>query len=102
MSNLLVLIRPDGTLISTTPAAGPSLGYAPGEKVGTSIYDLIHAEDRDAIAARIAGSRPGPVWANRSTSACWRPTAHGVATSSSPTTCSTIRPSAASWSQPGT
>jgi PAS domain S-box-containing protein len=61
MCDILVLIGADGIVRSTIRSAGPSLGYQFGEKVGSSIYDLVHPEDR-ARTARVlteVGARDG-------------------------------------------
>lgn len=61
MSDLLVLIGPDGVIKSASPSAAPSLGYEYGEKLGSSIYQLIHPDDVERVADRFAqiAARPG-------------------------------------------
>jgi len=45
-SDVILLLRPDGTIHYSTAAAFPILGYAAGENIGKSIFDLIHADDQ--------------------------------------------------------
>ncbi|HEU5466641.1 MAG TPA: PAS domain S-box protein [Gemmatimonadales bacterium] len=44
-SDVILLLRPDGTIHFSTAAAFPILGYEAGENIGKSIFDLIHPED---------------------------------------------------------
>ena len=41
----------DGTLVSINESAGPILGYAQEELIGTSIFALVHPDDLDAARA---------------------------------------------------
>jgi PAS domain S-box-containing protein len=45
-SDVILLLRPDGTIHFSTAAAFPILGYDPGENIGRSIFDLIHPDDQ--------------------------------------------------------
>ncbi len=51
MCDILVVIGADGMVRSTSRSAGPSLGYQFGEKIGSSVYDLVHPEDRARTAS---------------------------------------------------
>ena len=42
---------PEGRLLSINESAGTVLGYAPGELVGRSIFELIHSEDLEQSRA---------------------------------------------------
>jgi PAS domain S-box-containing protein len=44
-SDVILLLRPDGTIHFSTAAAFPILGYEAGENIGKSIFDLIHPDD---------------------------------------------------------
>ncbi|HWZ27653.1 MAG TPA: PAS domain S-box protein, partial [Gemmatimonadales bacterium] len=44
-SDVILLLRRDGTIHYSTAAAFPILGYSPGENIGRSIFDLIHPDD---------------------------------------------------------
>jgi len=47
----IAVIDREGTLLYSSPGHARSLGYAPGELVGTSVFDLVHADDRAASVA---------------------------------------------------
>lgn len=61
MSDVLVLIGPDGVIKSASPSAAPSLGYEYGTKLGSSIYSLIHPDDVERVSDRFTqiAARPG-------------------------------------------
>ena len=44
-SDVILLLRRDGTIQYSTAAALPILGYTAGENVGKSIFDLLHPDD---------------------------------------------------------
>ena len=60
-SDVILLLRPDGTIHYSTAAAFPILGYAAGENVGKSIFDLIHPDDQPRARQLFADlmRRPG-------------------------------------------
>jgi len=43
--DLVVILDRSGLVVYSSPAAGRILGYAPGERLGTSAADLIHPDD---------------------------------------------------------
>jgi len=60
-TDVILLLRRDGTIQYSTAAAFPILGYAPGENVGRSIFDLVHPADLPEVR-RLFGAlmqRPG-------------------------------------------
>ena len=60
-SDVILLLRADGTIHYSTAAAFPILGYAPGENIGRSIFDLIHPDDVPRVRGLFAHlmQRPG-------------------------------------------
>ncbi|MEW6442253.1 MAG: PAS domain S-box protein [bacterium] len=51
LSDIIVIVEPDGTRRYTSAAVERSLGYAPAELVGRSIFEFIHSEDRERVRA---------------------------------------------------
>ncbi len=47
--DVLYSLNPAGKFLSLSPALEMNLGYKPAELVGTSVFDLIHPEDRERI-----------------------------------------------------
>jgi PAS domain S-box-containing protein len=47
-SDVITLLDADGRIVFSTDSLRATLGYAPGEKIGHSVLDLIHPEDRQA------------------------------------------------------
>ena len=60
-SDVILLLRRDGTIQFSTAAAFPILGYAPGENVGRSIFEMVHAADLPEVQRQFAAlmQRPG-------------------------------------------
>ena len=60
-SDVILLLRPDGTIHHSTAAAFPILGYEAGENIGKSIFDLIHPDDAPRAREQFAElmRRPG-------------------------------------------
>ncbi len=56
-----IIVRGDAALNRTyvSPAYGDQLGYGPAELLGGHGFDLVHPEDRDAVAAVFARLGPG-------------------------------------------
>jgi PAS domain S-box-containing protein len=50
-SDVITLLDVRGDILYSTQALHPTLGYTPGEKVGQSVFDLVHPEDRKAARA---------------------------------------------------
>jgi len=44
-SDVMTILREDGTICFETPSMERILGYAPGELIGTNCFDLVHPED---------------------------------------------------------
>ena len=55
--DIVVLLKPDGSIIYQSPATERVLGYSPEELVGTSVLEIVHPEDRER-AAGVLGSWP--------------------------------------------
>ncbi|MSP59876.1 MAG: PAS domain S-box protein [Myxococcales bacterium] len=51
-SDLIGVASPDGVLCYLSPACKPLLGFEPAELIGRSGWDLVHPEDRAALADR--------------------------------------------------
>jgi PAS domain S-box-containing protein len=45
-SDVVTLLDANGRILFSSHALKPTLGYAPGEKIGRSVFDLLHPEDR--------------------------------------------------------
>ena len=45
-SDVITLLDATGTIVYSTQSLKPTLGYAPGEKVGQSVFELTHPDDR--------------------------------------------------------
>jgi diguanylate cyclase (GGDEF)-like protein/PAS domain S-box-containing protein len=60
--DIIAIVDPDGTLRYGSPAAAQVLGYADASQLGANMFDLVHPDDREQVAA--AGvetmSKPGP------------------------------------------
>ncbi len=62
--DIVTVLEADGTVRYASPTVQRVLGYAPEERVGTSIGELVHPEDLPAIKsaldeARMVQRRPG-------------------------------------------
>ncbi len=44
--DIIYSLNPKGEFLSLSPAVKPSMGYRPEELIGTSVFNVIHAEDR--------------------------------------------------------
>jgi PAS domain S-box-containing protein len=53
-SDAVSLIRADGTVLYNSPSSRRVLGYEPDEFVGRSGFEVVHPDDRQRIAARLA------------------------------------------------
>ena len=45
-SDVITLLDAASTIVYSTQSLKPTLGYAPGEKVGHPVFELVHADDR--------------------------------------------------------
>ncbi|HKH12434.1 MAG TPA: PAS domain S-box protein [Rubrobacter sp.] len=61
-SDIVLLLAWDGTILYESPAVERMLGFAPEERVGLDVLDLIHPEDRDRVSSVLRDHRdvPGP------------------------------------------
>jgi diguanylate cyclase (GGDEF)-like protein/PAS domain S-box-containing protein len=59
--DLLARIAPDGTVRFASGAARTILGYDPARLPGTSLIDLCHVAEREAVAAALGDERGGVV-----------------------------------------
>ncbi|MCZ7651790.1 MAG: PAS domain S-box protein [Thermoanaerobaculia bacterium] len=59
-SDLIILLSSDGTILYESPAAEEVLGFHPSERVGRSIFEHVHPEDRVAAEAFLARIRSEP------------------------------------------
>ena len=59
-SDALLLIDPQGRVQYVTPSSQRYLGYTPDDMIGRSIFDFLHADDRDLVAARMADTLGTP------------------------------------------
>jgi diguanylate cyclase (GGDEF)-like protein/PAS domain S-box-containing protein len=53
-SDVFLILMPDGSVEYQSPAVERVLGYAPGERVGKPIFELIHPDDLGFVKAVIA------------------------------------------------
>ena len=53
-SDIITVLRRDGTILSKSPSVTRLLGYSPEELRGQSAYEQIHPEDRGAVAGHLA------------------------------------------------
>jgi len=53
-SDALMLIDSQGRITYLTPSSKRHLGWAPEEMVGRSIFDFLHADDRDLVGERLS------------------------------------------------
>ena len=44
-TDAVIVLDADGSLIFDNPSSERPLGYTPGEKMGTSVFDIIHPDD---------------------------------------------------------
>jgi len=60
-SDVILLLRRDGTIQYSTAAAFPILGYAPNENLDRSIFELIHPVDQEGVRRKFGEliQRPG-------------------------------------------
>ncbi|MFN8636338.1 MAG: EAL domain-containing protein [Chloroflexota bacterium] len=59
-SDLMTILGPDGTILWHSPSVERVLGYPPETLVNTSLYDLVHPEDADRVAATFAACSTDP------------------------------------------
>jgi two-component system cell cycle sensor histidine kinase/response regulator CckA len=59
-SDALLLIDPEGRVQYVTPSSQRYLGYTSDDMVGRSIFDFLHPDDRDIVAARMADTLGTP------------------------------------------
>ncbi len=50
-SDVITLLRPDGTILYESPAIRPMLGYAPEELIGSNCREFVHPEDQPVLEA---------------------------------------------------
>jgi PAS domain S-box-containing protein len=50
-SDVITLLDSTGTILYSTQSLKPTLGYAPGEKVGQPVFELIHPDERSTTQA---------------------------------------------------
>src|SRR3990172_4772095 len=62
-SDGLTLVSADGTILYDGPSLTRILGYAPDERIGRSVFEFMHPDDRQASAERFAqfARKPGAV-----------------------------------------
>ena len=53
-SDIITVLRRDGTILYKSPSVTRLLGYSPEELRGQSAYEQIHPEDRGAVAGHLA------------------------------------------------
>lgn len=51
-SDEVSIITPDGKLLYESPSSNPTLGYRPGEFLGTSLFHLVHPDDLERVLSR--------------------------------------------------
>ncbi|MGH8637933.1 MAG: PAS domain S-box protein, partial [Burkholderiales bacterium] len=54
--DIVVVLAPDGTIVYQSPATERVLGYPPGELAGSSVFALMHEDDREAAATALASA----------------------------------------------
>ena len=59
-SDLITLVGADGTMLYASPAIERLLGYAPEERVGRSVFDLVHPDDADRARGLFAEGLRSP------------------------------------------
>jgi two-component system cell cycle sensor histidine kinase/response regulator CckA len=59
-SDALLLIDADGRITYLSPSSHRHLGWAPEQMVGRSIFDFLHAEDRELFSVRLGESVGNP------------------------------------------
>ena len=62
MSDLVLLVDADLTLVYASPSASRLLGYADGSRIGRPLLELVHPDEREAAACVLQSIRenPGP------------------------------------------
>jgi diguanylate cyclase (GGDEF)-like protein/PAS domain S-box-containing protein len=60
-SDMIAILEPDGTVRYESPSHQRVLGHGPEDHVGKSVFDLLHPDDRAAVAEALDGllERPG-------------------------------------------
>jgi len=53
-SDLITVVKPDGTVRYQSPSVEPILGYASGELRGESFFAFVHPDDRTPLRERVA------------------------------------------------
>jgi PAS domain S-box-containing protein len=51
---IVAILDADGTLRYVSPAVETMLGYAPGEVIGTGVFDYVHPEDAERAREALA------------------------------------------------
>jgi PAS domain S-box-containing protein len=59
-SDAIALLASDGTMLYAGPSIERILGYRDAEAIGMNVLDLIHADDRDAVADAVVELRKQP------------------------------------------
>ncbi len=49
-TDVITVMAPDGTILYESPSIERVLGFSPEERVGRSVLDRVHPEDRDGVA----------------------------------------------------
>lgn len=57
--NVLAVLSPDGVVLTVSDSILRTLGYTPGEIVGRSFFDIVHADDRDGVRDSLARPEGG-------------------------------------------
>ena len=60
-SDLVIVMRADGTLRYVSPSHQRILGYAPESLEGRSALEIVHPEDQQRLLATLAEARPGHI-----------------------------------------
>jgi two-component system, cell cycle sensor histidine kinase and response regulator CckA len=59
-SDSVALFAPDGRVLYASPATTRTLGCAPADLLGRSVFDIVHPDDRDAVRDRLEASLRSP------------------------------------------
>jgi PAS domain S-box-containing protein len=59
-TDYVTVLNESGEITDITPGVKHVLGYAPDEVIGTTVFDYIHAEDRDQIQDALTGALANP------------------------------------------
>jgi PAS domain S-box-containing protein len=55
VNDMLLVLKPDGTLEFVSPACGQMLGYAAHELLGKRVYDFVHPDDAAWVSGALKG-----------------------------------------------